>query len=63
MLGKPSLVVQVNYDIDPALHRRMKLAATYRGQTLKAWLELAILDAVERQEAERAEAERRRRSR
>ena len=50
----------VAYVIDDELHRRAKALASRKGITFKAWLEQAIEDAVERQEAE-AERQRRRR--
>lgn len=53
----------IAYRIDDDLHGRAKALAAYQGRTFKAWLERAIAAEVERQEAERAEEERRRRSR
>lgn len=51
----------MNYEIDDELHRRAKTLASWQGRTFKAWLERAIEAEVERQEAERHEAERQRR--
>jgi predicted transcriptional regulator len=53
----------IAYQIDDELHGRAKALAAYQGRTFKAWLERAITAEVERQETERADAERRRRSR
>jgi hypothetical protein len=53
----------VAYKIDDDLHARAKALAAYKGQTFKAWLERAILAAVEAQEDERREDVRRRRRR
>lgn len=62
-LGRPRNVGHVAYKIDDDLHARAKALAAYKGQTFKAWLERAILAAVEAQEDERREEERRRRRR
>lgn len=56
-------MVRINYDLPEDLHRRARLLALRRGQTFKAWHERALREVVERQEAEDAEEERRRRSR
>jgi len=45
------------------LHARAKALADWKGQSLKTWVIRAVTDVVERQEAERAEEDRRRRSR
>jgi predicted HicB family RNase H-like nuclease len=54
-------VPRINYDLDPELHRRAKAAAAQQGRTLKAWIERAILAAVEQHERdeERRTAKRR----
>ncbi len=54
---------QVTYDYPDDEHRRWKVAASHKGQTLKEWIRRALNDAADTQEAERAEAERKRRSR
>lgn len=51
----------IAYQIPDDLHRRAKSLASRKGQTFKAWVTFAIRDAVEHQEAERAEQERKRR--
>lgn len=56
-------MVRINYEVPDDLHRRAKSLASWKGQTFKAWVERALAAAVEAQEAERAEDERRRRSR
>lgn len=56
-------VKRINYDVPEELHRRMRTQAARRGITLKQWHEEALTTEVERQEAEAAEAERKRRSR
>jgi hypothetical protein len=56
-------VPSVNYDYPDDDHQRWKLASTHRGQTLKEWIRRALNAEAERQETERAEEERRRRSR
>src|ERR671911_2234956 len=60
---RPPPMGHVAYKIDDDLHARAKALAAYKGQTFKAWLERAILAAVEAQEDERREDERRRRRR
>lgn len=50
-------------DIPDDLHQRGKAQASYRGLTWKAWVTEAIEEKVEREERDRAEAERKRRSR
>lgn len=60
-VDRPLSVTRVNQEIPDELHTRAKLLSVRRGQSLKAWVEEAIREAVERQEAEQAEAERRRR--
>ena len=55
--------VGINYDIPAELHARCKDLADWKGQTLKVWIVRALGEVVERQEAERAEAERKRRGR
>jgi hypothetical protein len=62
-LGRHRDIGHIAYVINDDLHARAKALAAYQGRTFKAWLERAIADAVERQEAERAESERKRRSR
>lgn len=51
----------VAYKIDDDLHARAKALAAYKGLTFKAWLERAILAAVEAQEDERRQDQARRR--
>jgi predicted transcriptional regulator len=53
--------VGVNYRIPRDLHARAKALAAYQGRTFRAWVERALLREVERQEAERAEQDRKRR--
>jgi hypothetical protein len=62
-MGRKVAVGRVNYLIPDDLHARAKALAAYKGQTFKAWLEWAILAAVEAQEDEMRENERRRRRR
>lgn len=45
------------------LHARVRALAEWKGQSIKTWVIRAVTEVVERQEAEQAEAERRRRSR
>jgi len=45
------------------LHARVKALAEWKGQSLKTWVIRAVTEVAERQEAERAEDERKRRSR
>lgn len=59
----PEEVKRINYDVPEELHRRMRQQAARKGVTLKAWHEAALLAEVERQEAEAAEDERKRRGR
>jgi predicted HicB family RNase H-like nuclease len=59
--GKPRDVGHVAYKFDDELHARAKALAARQGRTFKAWLERAIRDEVERQEAEAAEQQRQRR--
>ncbi|HET6949699.1 MAG TPA: hypothetical protein VFI47_04955 [Acidimicrobiales bacterium] len=49
--------------IDEDLHRRATSLAAYQGKKWHVWIEEAIASEVDRQEAERFEAERRRRGR
>ena len=53
----------MNYDYPDDEHRRWKLAATHKGQTLKDWIEQALNEVAERQARDRAEDERKRRGR
>lgn len=53
----------VNYDYPEDEHEEWKVAAARKGQTLKEWVRRALNKAAEEQAAERAEAERKRRSR
>jgi predicted HicB family RNase H-like nuclease len=53
----------VNYDYPDEQHRRWKVAAGHKGQTLKEWIRRALNQVADEQQADRAEAERRRRSR
>jgi predicted HicB family RNase H-like nuclease len=62
-LDRPRRMGHVAYKIDDDLHARAKALAAYKGQTFKAWLERAILAAVETQEDERRDDQRRRRRR
>lgn len=55
--------VGINYRVPSELHSRAKQLAAWKGQTLRVWVTRAIEEVVERQEAERAEDERRRRLR
>lgn len=50
----------IAYRIDDDLHGRAKALAAYQGVTFRAWVEAAMTTEVERQEAEREEARRRR---
>jgi hypothetical protein len=52
--------VALHYAIPAGLHQRMKILAAQQGRTLKGWLVVTLQGAVEAQEAERAEQERRR---
>jgi hypothetical protein len=68
VLGKPVVMasdqdpgVIVNYRFPRDLHARAKQLAAWKGQTLRVWLTRAIEEVVDRQEAERAEDQRRRR--
>ncbi len=45
--------------IDADLHRRAHIAAAYRGQKFRDWVEAAIETEVGRQEGERLKAEQR----
>jgi len=45
-------VGHIAYRIDDDLHRRAKTMAAAKGVTLKDWLEAAIREVVDRQEAE-----------
>jgi len=56
-------VPQVSYGYPEDEHRRWKLAATYKGQSLKEWIRRALNEAADRDEQQRADEERRRRSR
>jgi hypothetical protein len=56
-------VGRISYVVDDDLHGRAKALAAYQGRTFRAWVERALQREVERQEAERAEDERRRRQR
>lgn len=62
-VGRPPDVGHLAYVIPDEIHGRAKALAARQGRTFKAWLILAIETEVERQEAEQAEADRRRRSR
>lgn len=42
----------IAYVIDDELHRRAKAAAARKGISLKAWLEEALAEKAERQEAD-----------
>lgn len=53
----------MNYDYDDEDHLQWKLSATHKGQSLKEWIRRALNKVAAEQEAERAEEERRRRSR
>jgi hypothetical protein len=55
--------VIVNYRFPRDLHARMLSLAKWKGQTLRTWLTRAVETVVEQQEAERGEAERKRRGR
>lgn len=62
-IGRTPPVGNVVVKIDDDLHARAKAQAAYKGTTWAAWVEAAIAEVCARQEAERAEAERKRRSR
>jgi post-segregation antitoxin (ccd killing protein) len=63
-IGRTPAVGNVVVKIDDDLHARARaLQVRKPGLTWAEWVEDAIAEAVERQEAERAEEERRRRSR
>ena len=49
----------IAYVIPDDLHTRAKIAAARKGQTLRAWIEDALREAADRQDAEH-ERERRR---
>lgn len=55
--------VILHYRIPAELHARIKAAAQAKGQSLRIWVEWALDAEAERQETERAEQERKRRSR
>jgi hypothetical protein len=59
----PADEVSINYAIPRPLHAQAKSLAAWKGQTLRVWVTRAIEAAVDRQEAERADEERGRRSR
>ncbi len=61
-MDRPPGVPQVSYWYDDDEHQRWKVAAAYKGQSLKEWIRRALSDEADRQEQERAEAERKRRS-
>lgn len=50
----------IAYVIPDDLHQRAKVLAAQQGRTFKAWVTFAIEAEVERQEVERAEADRKR---
>jgi hypothetical protein len=50
-------------EIPDDVHQRGKAQASYRGMTWKDWVTEAIAEKVEREEVQRAEGERKRRSR
>jgi hypothetical protein len=55
--------VVLHYLIPRVLHTRIKALAAYKGQTLRVWVTRALAAEADRQDSERAEDERRRRSR
>lgn len=59
----PRFVGYIGYRFDDELHARVRTCAHWKGQPIKEWVRRAMLAEVERQEADRAEDERRRRSR
>lgn len=61
MTERPGVTVNYKYPVDQ--HERWTEAAHYKGQSLKEWVRRALNQVAEQQEAERAETERRRRSR
>lgn len=52
-----------NIPVDPNLHARVKACADWKGQSMRTWIRRTLTAEVERQEADQAEDERRRRSR
>jgi hypothetical protein len=56
-------VGRIAYTIPDELHFKAKSLAALKGVSLKAWIEHAMAAEIERQEADRAESERRRRGR
>jgi predicted HicB family RNase H-like nuclease len=46
-------VTQLNFPIPDDLHRRVKVLAALEDVTLRAWVERAIVEAVERAEKKR----------
>lgn len=57
------IVGRIAYTIPDELHFKAKSLAALKGVSLKAWIEHAMAAEIERQEADRAESERRRRGR
>jgi hypothetical protein len=55
--------VAIHYDIPRDLHGRCKQLAAWKGQTLRVWVTRALEEVADRQETEKAEADRRRRGR
>lgn len=53
----------VNYMYDEEDHRRWRIAVAHKGITMKEWVRLALNKVAAEEEAERAEADRKRRSR
>ena len=62
-VGRPPGVGHVAIDIDEDLHGRARALQVRTKLKWHEWVEQAIAEKVERDEAARAEAERRRRSR
>ena len=54
---------RIHYRYDDDLTGRVKACAAWKGQTIKEWIRRALLAEAERQETEKADEERRRRSR
>lgn len=61
--AKPPGTKWLNYAIPEELHDRCSALAGWKGQPLKTWVIRALDEVAERQEAEQAEQDRRRRSR
>ena len=60
-VGRHRDVTRLNYDYPDGEHEEWKVAATRKGQALKEWVRRSLNEVAERQQAERAEKERKQR--